>query len=541
MSLSDKRSGKLDIITAIALIAVFFLCSYFSLTDGCLWGDDYAAYISEGIALAEGKLDIQSELNTKMHPSPLPDEAVGKPLVYVWGYPLILSLVYSLTGFDRVGFTSVFFYKLPSVIAFALIAAVLFLFLRKRFGYMLSLLLTVAFCSCSDFYFFFNTLYSDMYFMLFSLLSLYVTELYLDCSDHPKHEILGVLLGVICWYMYEIRLNGVAVLLSCLAAHAIFLIREKKCKNWQAILRELLPYIVFFTLKVLSEALIASPTSNTSDLGDGTLLLFLENLKTYSELIKRFFSQMWRNLLINPLFSVLKRIAALTSVEHTAIDIIVTDILTWVSMFLTVLGIVTAGIKKNLHLSLLVILYIVIAAVLPYTQGIRYIFPLLPVILLFFGYGIKALSGILGVPEKKSTRIFTGLIASVLCALCLYQLAANNVNHIYAITEDVTIENLLDVYSKNAYSPDAVEVYNYIRSETPEDCTIAFFAPRGLYLNTERVSVRPGVNGHSPDEADYYLDYLKTDEHTKTSDFSKDFKLIFSNSEFDFYQRISRS
>lgn len=535
--LSDKRMHRLDTITVIALIAVFFLCSYFSLTNGCFWGDDYAAYISEGIAISDGRLAEQTVLNMKMHPSPLPEEAAGKPLVYVWGYPLMLALVYRLVGFDRVGFTSVVFYKLPSVLSFALFAAILFLFLRRRFKYIFSLLLTFAFCACAEFYQFFNTLYSDMVFMFFSLLSLYAAELYLESADHPKRRILGVFLGVVLWYMYEVRLNGIAILLSCITAHLVYVIKAKKFTRWETILPELLPYIVFLVLKALSEALIASATSNASDLKDFSFSLFLNNLNVYSALIRDFFSQIWNNLLISPLYSALRRISGIRYSDLSFLS----SVLVWCSIMISVLGMVLFGIRKNLHLSLLVIVYIAAASMLPYTQGMRYIYPILPVIALFFGYGIIFISQKLGFFKKRTFKKLSVLIASLMCVLCLYQLVSNDIGHKYAIPEKGEIVNVEDIYMQNAYSPAAVEVYNFIRANTPEDCTLAFFAPRSLYLNTERFSIRPDVNSHSIDEADFYLDYRNTGEYNITPDLGDDFEIIFSNKEFDLYKRSSRS
>ena len=534
--LSDKGSPRLDRITFFFLIAVFFLCSYFSLSDGCYWGDDYAAYISEGIAIAEGKLDSQSVLNTMMHPSPLPEEAVGRPLVYVWGYPLILSVVYSLAGFDRIGFSSVFFYKLPSVISFALFAAVLFLFLRRRFKLVFSLLLTVAFCSCAEFYSFFNTIYSDMVFLFYALLSLYVEELYLEKAESPGHEVIGIILGIILWYMYEIRLNGIAILLSCIAAHLIYVVKAKKFSRWDLILRELIPYIVFFVLKTLSETLLAAPTSNASDFHDFSFYLFLSNLKTYLGLIQSFFSQLWSNILISPLYSVLRRLFEITYSDLSTLS----SVLVWFSIAASVLGTAVSGIRENAHLSLLVIVYIIAAAMLPYTQGMRYIYPILPVILLFFGYGIKYISDTLKITKNKTANRIFAVIASGMCVLCVYQLVSNDIGQKYEIPEKGEIVNVEDIYMQNAYSPSAVEVYKYIRANTPEDCCIAYFVPRGLYLNTERFSVKPDVNGHSIDEADFYLDYRNTGEYNITPDLGNDFEIIFSNDEFDLYARSSK-
>ena len=57
----------------------------------------------------------------------------------------------------------------------------------------------------------------------------------------------------------------------------------------------------------------------------------------------------------------------------------------------------------------------------------------------------------------------------------------------------------------DVYSPEAIEIYRYIEQEIPEDKVIAFPKPRALYLNTGRLSFRPGVNGHALEDADYYL------------------------------------
>ena len=125
---------KPDLILFTVIFIAILTLSVFSLDNDCPWGDDYAAYISEGISIADGYFDEQVKLNLFMHPSILPEEARSGSLVYVWGYPLIMALVYKFVGFDRVSFSSIIYYKLPSALALALLAGVLFLFLRRRMG-----------------------------------------------------------------------------------------------------------------------------------------------------------------------------------------------------------------------------------------------------------------------------------------------------------------------------------------------------------------------------------------------------------------------
>ena len=94
-----NRYCRRDWLIAVALTVVMLILGACSLTYGMpSWGhDDFAAYISEGIAISEGRLEEQTRLNYTLHPSELPDEASPDGLMYVWGYPLMLSAVFAVT------------------------------------------------------------------------------------------------------------------------------------------------------------------------------------------------------------------------------------------------------------------------------------------------------------------------------------------------------------------------------------------------------------------------------------------------------------
>lgn len=522
--------SRSDRFIALGLLAVFFLIAYFSAGSWCFWGDDYAAYISEGIAIAEGRLGEQARLNTLMHPSPLPEEAVGNPLVYVWGYPLLLSLVYRSIGFDRVDFSTIAAYKFPSVTALALIAAVLFLFLRRRFGRKQSLLMTVAFCSCSEFYTFINTLYSDLVFLFFALVSLWLSEMFSDEKHIGKRIALGCASGVSLWCTYEVRLNGSAILLTCILAQIISVFREKKYRSIGTLAIELIPYALFAALKVIAEALLAAPTSNMSDLDPSSLAMIFANLRVYIQLIMNFIGLLWNNLLISPLYSVLRRFISLSFDDLSVLK----SVLVWASGALCVIGMVSDGVKRNTHLTLLCIVYIAVASMLPYTQGMRYIYPLLPVLLMYCGYGFSRI--VRRLPERIGKSRLLTAVTLLWSLVCIYPAVTSDIAESMPETVIVNVE---DIYMQNAYSDAAIEVYDFIRSETPKDCTLAFFAPRGLYLNTERFSIKPDVNGHGINEADYYLDYLRTGDYNLSPDLGDDFEVFFSNGEFVLYQRIT--
>lgn len=184
------------ILFAVIVISILFI-NVFSLDNNCYWGDDSSAYISEGISIADGYFDEQVKLNVLMHPTLLPAEAMNGSLVYVWGYPLLLALVYSFVGFDRVGFTSIIYYKLPAAIALALMAGVMYLFLRRRMGRALSFTLSLLFCSCYELRVSINSLYSDVVFLFFAVLSLYLVEVFLDAHSKRSSIKAALIFGVL--------------------------------------------------------------------------------------------------------------------------------------------------------------------------------------------------------------------------------------------------------------------------------------------------------------------------------------------------------
>ena len=74
--MTDFRYSGTDGICALFIALLVLLLGAATLTCGLpYWGDDSAAYISEGIAIADGTFRKQAELNYIMHPADLSDEA----------------------------------------------------------------------------------------------------------------------------------------------------------------------------------------------------------------------------------------------------------------------------------------------------------------------------------------------------------------------------------------------------------------------------------------------------------------------------------
>ena len=112
---------RADAAIAVILAVITLLLSVGLLdSDQPTGSDDFAAYMSEGIAIAEGRLNEQTQLNALLHPSTRSfraddGQSADDPIVYVWGLPLILAGVYRIAGFDRPTGYALIWYKLPGV------------------------------------------------------------------------------------------------------------------------------------------------------------------------------------------------------------------------------------------------------------------------------------------------------------------------------------------------------------------------------------------------------------------------------------------
>lgn len=475
------RYGKKDWLIAGVLVLVMLFVAGMQLTLGVpYWGDDFAAYLSEGIAISEGTLAEQAALNPSMHPSPMPQEAREGSLVYAWGYPLVLSAVHRLAGFDRADYSSVVYYKLPSLLAFGLLAGVLYLFYRRRFSVKVSVFLTLLLCACGTIIEVIDRLYLDTFFLFFCMLSFWLAECLAEAAAKQGRKIgaaVGaVVLGIAFWMTCEIRLNGMTVIGMIGFFHGLWVIRKWKDYRFAGVALLLVPYVVFLSCKVVSESLLMPVTSNMSDVGSVTCKGIMQNAGYYIGCTFLYFFR-----LSSPVSYVLGPLMLL----------------------LMLAGMAVQGFRwENVYLTIFIVATYVVLVLLPYVQGLRYMFNLLPFLLMYAAYGGRWLYGKWQQrkPLKNGKKILAGMAAAML--VCSYGAliisgAGNLINGRQPEKGDV-------------YSPEAIETYQFIRQHTREDATIAFIKPRALHLNTGRQAIRPGVNGHQVTDADYLL-HIKVD------------------------------
>lgn len=491
-----SKYGRADIAAALALFAVVLVFFLFYIDSFVLWGDDFAAYLSEGIAIAEGRFEEQTALNLFLHPTELPD-AAGDALVYAWGYPLVLALVYKLVGYDPFDLSLLVYYKFPTVLCLALCAALLFLLLRRRFPLLPSALLALSFGLSREFFEFSNTLYGDMLFLFLAVLTFFLAELFLGSRSARARWVLSALLGLALFFTQETRLNGVVVCICAAFAQLADLFRNRSSLTRERIFQHLLPWLIYAMLRLVFEALLlAPPTSNSGDLALASLSDLHARFSDYKYVIHQWFSSLWRCAL----FGVLPGAALAERLSGLFASL---------SMLLVVVGVLTDGIKRNMHLTLYAVISLCGVLLLPHWQGLRYLYSVLPLLLLFFCYGVQraaqAVSRLLRLPAAaRASRAAALALSALLCVCLIFQECGYLPEHAAGRTT-AFVSTDGNIYRQNAFSDQALEAYRFLRENTPEDSIIAFDKPRLLYLNTGRLSFADRVNGHRLDEADYLL------------------------------------
>ena len=511
-SMDHYSYTKKDLLVALCLFLFVVMIAACRLTAGySVWDDDPSAYMNEGIAISEGRFWEQAEINYYYHPSQLPKEVKNNQLIYVWGYPLLLAIVNRFVEFDRVLYGSLIFYKIPNVICTGLLAGSAFLFFRRRFSAFFAVTLSLLLSLNDEFVKWVNVTAPDLWLLQTGLTAFLLLECYMDILTREdslekgrknrciKPLIIAFLFGAALWYAHELRLNGSTIALTCVMGQLVCLFRNPVARGREKAIWHFLPYIVFSLLTWITERILAPATGNVSDFSRASLETFFRHCLKQLVAIYYFFTD---------LFGMVSNIYVIRAIAC-------------ILMILCAIGFLTA-FKRDLHLVLFVIGSFFITALLPYGQGIRYIFNILPILVLCTGYGLNTMTALSGNKLGAYIRIMkTAFIVLLVISSAAKQFTLVRIN----------LQNWREPETP-VYSEDAVETYRFIQNHIPEDGIIEFSYPRSLYLNTQRMSFRQDVNGHTGGEADYRLYIKSSPAENPIAGNEGNISTLFENDEF---------
>lgn len=423
------------ILIIVVILAILLGTSI--LTRGHQWGDDFAWYILQAKTIADGSMDefIQTSIFTNSEST----THVG-PTAYPWGYPLLLTPVYILKGIHPLAL------KLPSVLFYAGFLVCLYLLAKTGFSDKESLLLVALFAFNPLLLRFLDQILSDIPFLFFSTLSLY-----LIVKDQRRSTLNSILIGASIFFVVFIRATGI-LLLGCFLIVAFFeVLQERRDRQTvgRLVWESSLVCASFTVLFILGSLIFPSGGgSYVSQYATMSVDQIRDFAGRYFNIYGFFFGETsgWKYVyyVLIPFF-----------VLGAAVE--------W---------------KRRLIFILFFVFWMMAHIAYPYWQGARYIFPLLPIFMYFTFAGIKF--ALAKLPQQYSSTgqwVFYGfwLLMTVTFLVRSTGIAYANLQN------NRSINGPFDPYSK--------EVYRYIKDETSADNVIVFFKPRIMRLMTDRDSI----------------------------------------------------
>ena len=419
------------------IIIVSLILGASTLTRGHQWGDDFAWYILQAKSIWNGTTNefIQQSAFTNDQSTTY----VG-PLAYPWGYPLILIPPYAIKGIHPLAL------KIPALFFYAGFLVCLYLLMKARLSHAESLLLVSLFAFNPLLLQFLDQILSDIPYLFFSTLSLWLIT-----KEGKRSAQQNILIGVSIFLVTFLRATGI-LLLGCFLIVEFFRLLNHR-RDWEAVKQivwdSFVVCVSFILLWGLNSILFPSGGDSYLSQYAGLSVETVRNsVVAYFNVYSLFFGEAagWRYLCY-----ILVVFFLVGAWNH------------W---------------KEELFFLLFFGLWMIVHIAYPYWQGPRYIFPLLPIFIYFTFQGMKFV--IQKLPEKY-TQIGYRTLYSFWSLIAIVFLFNSSLNAYINLQHDRAINGPFDQYSK--------EVYKYIREDTSANSVIIFFKPRVMVLMTDHPTI----------------------------------------------------
>ena len=414
------------------ILLISFIIGACTLRRGHEWGDDFAWYILQAQSILKGT--TAEFLQTSAFTNNESTTYVG-PLSYPWGYPLILTPAYAMKGINPLAL------KIPALFFYAGFLVCLYLLLRARLTERESLLLVSLFAFNPPLLQFLDQILSDIPFLFFSTLSLWLIT-----KEGQRSTRQNILIGVSIFLVTFLRATGI-LLLGCFLIVEFFrlLANRRDRRVVKQIVSDSLIVCVSFTLLWIANSILfpSGGGSYLSQYAGLSVETVKQMVAAYFYAYASFFGEAagWRYLY-------------------------------YVLVVFFLIGAWTRW-KEEPFFILFFGLWMIVHIAYPYWQGPRYIFPLLPIFIYFTFQGMKFV--IQKLPERY-TQIGHRTLYGFWSLIALIFLFNSSINVYINLRNDRAINGPFDPYSK--------EVYKYIKEETPADSVVIFFKPRVMRLMT---------------------------------------------------------
>lgn len=445
-------------MTRLALLITILLSvllGYCLLTTGHDWGDDFSGYLLQARCIVEHHPRAFLDANHFMLEN---CSSPPGPLAYPWGFPLLLSPVYAVWGLNLMALKSI------NLVCFALALFTAHALLAPRLrGPALGILLVALFAYNPILLRSMDDILSDIPFLFFSLLSLFFIDRFIvQRRVFAKPIFSYALLALSLFASAATRTNGfllLPLLLLCQIVEALRHRPDPAAKPRRLHARFLLaasPYAIFATLFLLSNCFLPD--------GSHTHLAFLREM-TWPGLQSRavYYYHLPIEFLARPTLAILEQ-----------------GILYGVTLPLLLIGAVRR-FRHDYHLLAYLLATVALYIVWPPLQGLRFLYPILPLYLYFILQGLSLAlappTPATPEPAAKATRtnLLTFALATILLLAFLTSTVANATANLRAHRK-----------TSGPFDPSSTAMFAFIRDHTAPDAVIVFFKPRAMRLLTDR-------------------------------------------------------
>jgi len=415
-----RSSAPNHLLAVSAIVFLSGLLGSLAITPGHSWGGDFAGYILQAESLLEGRVDhyarISEEIITRS------DHPVG-PVLYPWGFPVSLTPV--LTLFDR-NIQAMKYLNLIFYMSFLIVLSFLLKPRLKRFDAYGVLFL---FALCPPLLGSVNYIMSDILFLTLSTLSLVLIDpgvkgRSLECGTYKR----GMIAAALIFCAYATRANGILLLVPLAMTQLTCAANSHRHRNsWDRtdVLKAATP--IATACGLIAGYAVFVPTgagSHLQFLSDVSLTGMLDNLRGYAGALTRIFLPLPFESYI-----LLLTLPALG------------------------LGIVRRWRRDSwlfAYAAVTVILYLV----WPFYQGLRFLFPIIPIYVYFTVVGIRAM---VDLTVADSQQVVRHVLLGCGLTLCVA----------YAVhwASQLTGEGRDDWSRRGPYAGEAVEMFEAVEGE----------------------------------------------------------------------------
>lgn len=453
-------------LVMIVLLTVATLTSLQETGHG--WGDDFSLYVHQAKALVKGDIgrlisDTRFALDNSV-------SHTWTPVVYPWGFPILLAPVYALFGLN--------WFALKAVIV-ACYCGVLVAFhhlLRRRSGVVVATAATTFLASSPTFWKWAESVTSDIPSLAFVLLAFVWMERtrthgLLDPANRRRLVVMGLLMA----WCFSIRHETIALAPALLSLHLVEVWRRRtdiREQGWRAIPYRLvvLPYLVAAGAVLALQAMLPSTLVVDRPATGGRGMLG-ENARWYKGVIAEAFGlKQFGN----------KPIVAFGSEQ-------LGSALVLVFVGLAVVGAIVSLYRhrtRDLHLLVFVVLTAYAVGTQPFHE-FRYLYTTL-VVMVFFA--VQAFTAWDATPTTSPRPLRRSLGGAVATAVLLLPLSVNLAD----LGRAVEYHRSYDYVLRGPESPDSQAMFEAVLRCTRGDDIVMFSQARSMNLYTGRRAVQGG-------------------------------------------------